>query len=115
MAGVLHDIIEDTQMTTAELTKMGCPESVIDALKLVTHPLFFNDDQYLEMIKEISDSKNQIAIDVKWADLTHNSDLSRTKNPNENDLKRQAKYLKAKEILKPFVSEYLLAESLSKL
>lgn len=107
MTGVLHDIVEDTEMTLAELTKMGCPESVTSALKLVSHPPLFNEEQYLEMVKEISDSKNQIAIDVKWADLTHNSDLSRLENPSESDIKRQQKYLKAKAILKPLISGYL--------
>lgn len=107
MAGILHDIVEDTQMTIEELTKMGCPDAVTSALKLVSHPPFFNEELYLEMVEEIADSKNQIAIDVKWADLTHNSDLGRTENPNDFDIKRQAKYLKAKEILKPFISDYL--------
>lgn len=115
MAGILHDIVEDTEMTLTELTRMGCPESVTVALKIVSHPPLFNEEQYLEMVKEIADSKNQIAIDVKWADLTHNSDMSRVENPNDYELKRQAKYLKAKEILKPFISEYLFVESSDKL
>ena len=109
MAGVLHDIVEDTEMTFEELLKMGCPESVVSALKLVSHPPLFNETQYLEMVQEIADSKNQIAIDVKWADLTHNTDITRIKNPKESDFKRLEKYLKAKEILRSVVSEYLLA------
>lgn len=108
IAGILHDIVKDTQMTLLELTKMGCPETITSALELVSHPPLFNEEQYLEMIKEIVNSKNQIAIDVKWADLTHNSDLSRIENRTESDIKRQAKYFKAKEILKPFISHYLL-------
>lgn len=107
MAGILHDIVEDTEMTLEELTNLGCPESVTSALKLVSHPPLFNEDQYLEMIKEIADSKNQIAIDVKWADLTHNTDRTRLPNPTTNDVQRWEKYGSAKEILKPFVSDYL--------
>lgn len=107
MAGILHDIVEDTPMTYEQLLVMGCPESVVSALKLVSHPPLSGEDQYLKMISEIAESKNQIAIDVKWADLTHNSDIRRIKRPKENDFKRVDKYLKAKKILEPFVSEYL--------
>lgn len=107
MAGILHDIVEDTPMTYEQLLTMGCPESVVSALKLVSHPPLSGEDQYLKMISEIAESKNQIAIDVKWADLTHNSDIRRIKRPKENDFKRVDKYLKAKKILEPFVSEYL--------
>jgi hypothetical protein len=77
---------------------------------LVTHPKNFGKtrEEYLRGIQKIADSGNQIAIDVKWADLTHNSDPSRTPDhPQKEDFERLEKYEEAKEILKPFISDYL--------
>ena len=36
--------------------------------------------------------QNPIALRVKIADMEHNSDISRIKNPTEKDLKRLEKY-----------------------
>lgn len=112
MTGVLHDIVEDTPMTFEKLRSLGCPETVIKAVELLTHknpqPTY---EEYMEDIKKIAESGNQIAIDVKWADLTHNSDLSRLKKITDRDKKRTQKYLGAKEILRPHVSSYLLVRA----
>ena len=35
--GLLHDIVEDTDMTFEQLSNLGFPNEVIDALKLLTH------------------------------------------------------------------------------
>ena len=109
MTGVLHDVVEDTSTTFEDLEKMGCPEDVIKALKLVTHPKDYRgtEAEYIGGIKAIVDSGNQLAIDVKYADLTHNSDMSRITSPQEEDSKRLEKYKKSMEILKPLVSDYL--------
>jgi hypothetical protein len=109
MVGVLHDSVEDTPLTLSELRKMGCPEEVIEAINLVTHPKDFDgtEESYFSLIRLIMDSGNQLAIDTKWADLTNNSDPKRLPNPTVNDLTRQEKYKKAKEMLKPLVSPYL--------
>lgn len=110
MTGVLHDVVEDTQLTFDDLVVRGCPPEVIEALRLVTHPEGFQntEEEYLKWIQTIAESGNQIAVDVKWADLTHNSDMGRIQNPAEKDLKRAEKYRKSMEILRPKVSPYLL-------
>jgi (p)ppGpp synthase/HD superfamily hydrolase len=109
MAGFLHDIVEDTPTTFNELVEMGCPESVIRAIRLVTHTKQHpTQEEYLEDIRRIANSGNQIAIDVKWADLTHNSDRSSIPNPEPSHFVRWEKYRQAKEMLKPVVSKYLL-------
>ena len=109
MTGVLHDSVEDTPTTIEELRGLGCPEAVLSAITLLTHknsePTL---DEYMEDIKTIAESDNQIAIDVKWADLTDHTTRTGIKNPTERDFRRWAKYEKAKEILKPHVSSYLL-------
>ena len=37
ITGLLHDSIEDSDLTIEELREKGCPESVLDALVLLTH------------------------------------------------------------------------------
>jgi len=112
MSAILHDVVEDhpDKYRFESLAQMGCPPTVIEALRLVTHPTTYTgtEEEYMTMIQAIAESGNQIAIDVKFKDLTHNSDLSRLPNPTEKDLKRVEKYRKSIELLRPKVSKYLL-------
>lgn len=109
MTGALHDIVEDTPTTIEELRGLGCPEVVLSAINLLTHknpeP---TREEYMADIQAVADSGNQLAVDAKWADLTNNTDRSRITNPTERDFHRWEKYAKAKEILRPHVSSYLL-------
>lgn len=90
IAALLHDVIEDTDYTMADLEKMGFPADVLEALELLTH----NDDTpYMEYVAKIKD--NPIAKAVKLADLEHNSDLSRLDFVDEKALKRREKYRQA--------------------
>ena len=91
---LLHDVIEDGEITFADLEKEGFHKEVIDALKLLTHE---EAVPYMEYIEEIK--KNPIAKAVKYADLMHNSDLSRLDVVDEKAEKRAEKYKKAMELL----------------
>lgn len=92
---LLHDVVEDANITFDRLSELGFTNEIIEALKLLTH-----DDSvpYMDYVKEIA--KNPIAKAVKLADLAHNSDLTRLDVVDEKALKRAEKYKQAIELLK---------------
>ena len=94
VVALLHDVVEDTPYTLADLAAMGFGKAILDALALLTH-----DDatDYMDYIRAIK--ANPIARDVKLAELKHNSDLSRLDAVNEKALARKAKYEQALALL----------------
>ena len=94
-AAVLHDVLEDTAITVADLEAAGFGESIITALKLLTRT---PDDDYMGYVKRLKN--NSIAKAVKLADLADNMDMSRIPSPTERDFARLEKYKRALEILK---------------
>ena len=95
VCALLHDVVEDTEMTFASLSEMGFPAAVIDVLTLLTHE---DDVPYMDYVKKIG--TNPIAKKVKIADLTHNSDMTRLDQIDEKALKRNAKYAEALRLLR---------------
>jgi len=97
---LLHDVVEDTDMTLKDLDLQGFPVEVIEALKCLTHE---NGVPYLgAYIHKIK--TNPLARKVKLADLRHNSDLTRLPPAKDKDEqqwreKRMRKYAIAIEIL----------------
>lgn len=69
MAGFLHDVIEDSDFTAQDLLNAGIPEAVVKAVQLLTHD---KNQPYFEYVQQIIDSRNPIALRVKYNDLTHN-------------------------------------------
>ena len=94
VVALLHDVVEDTDYTIADLTEMGFPKAITDAIGLMTHEKGVDYFEYVAAIKE-----NPIAKAVKIADLTHNSDLSRLDEVTEKALNRREKYQKALKML----------------
>lgn len=89
---LLHDVVEDTNVTLEELEKIF-PLKVTEAVKLLTRK---NDIEYLKYIESIKG--NCIATKVKLADLDHNLDSSRM--PKGKSIERLIdRYKKAKVIL----------------
>ena len=93
IVALLHDVVEDTDITFEELEK-EFSKTVIDALKLLTHD---KDTDYFEYIEKIK--SNPLAVKVKLADLKHNSDETRLENIIEKDIARNKKYVKAIKML----------------
>lgn len=69
-AALLHNVVEDCNITFEELTWLGFDDKAIKSLKLLTHD---NDTDYFEYIQNIS--TNPVSTSVKLVDLKHNSDL----------------------------------------
>ena len=94
VCALLHDVVEDTEYTLEDLSEMGFPPEVTEALRLLTHDPAV---PYFDYVKEIK--SNDIAKRVKLADLAHNSDLSRMDEIDEYALARTEKYRKARALL----------------
>ena len=93
IVAVLHDVVEDTNVTFEELEK-EFSSKVIDALKLLTHDKKIPYNEYILNLKE-----NPIAKKVKLADLMHNSDTTRLEHMTPKDIIRNKKYQNAIKIL----------------
>jgi (p)ppGpp synthase/HD superfamily hydrolase len=87
VAAMLHDTVEDTNMTLAGLKSWGFSEKVIELVEVLTHrkPLGETYQEYIDRIK-----LNKDAILIKLADLEHNSDATR-KGYSESLAKRYTK------------------------
>jgi len=70
--GLLHDLLEDTPATLAELRESGLSLEVIDAIEGLTKP---NEMNYSEYIVRLSG--NALAREVKLADLRDNYAIHR--------------------------------------
>ncbi len=94
VCALLHDVVEDTDITFENLSEMGFPKEVVDVLKLLTHE---ESIPYMEYVKKIS--TNPTAKKVKIADLRHNSDTTRLNLVDEKAKQRCEKYKQALDIL----------------
>lgn len=93
IVALLHDVVEDTDITFDELEKDFSIE-VVEILKLLTHD---KNVDYMEYVKAIK--KNPIAKKIKIADINHNSDETRLDEITDKDIERRNKYKKALEFL----------------
>ena len=96
VAGLLHDVVEDTGMTFDELLRLGVDETIVDALRLLTHT---DDMTYEEYVNRIATSGNDIAMHVKYNDLQHNLKRGRA----GGHYKQVAKHEKGLSIIEPHI------------
>jgi (p)ppGpp synthase/HD superfamily hydrolase len=72
LTALLHDIVEDTDITVGQLARFG--DEVVEAVALLTHA---KDEPYEDYVKRLA--SNRIASRVKLADLEDNTSPYRTK------------------------------------
>ena len=94
---VLHDVLEDCDVSSVELIKEGIPEYLVEKLEILCKG---KNEKYFDYIDRIKD--NSLTIKVKLSDLNDNMNLERLKKVTDTDLKRLEKYKKAKEILESY-------------
>ena len=94
VVALLHDVVEDTNITLENLRSMGFCEEVLTALALLTRK---KGVPYMDYIAAIAG--NQIARLVKIADLRHNMDVTRLNGVDEKTRQRLMKYQGALEFL----------------
>lgn len=100
MAAVLHDVIEDTPVTAADLSSRGCPSAVVDAVVALSHLPNEPQAEYLRRV-----AANPLAVTVKRADIADNlspARLARLDAATQDRLK--IKYARALGLLDEFVS-----------
>lgn len=94
IVAVLHDTIEDTDLTLDVLRRDGFSDEIVEAVDRLSRR---DDETYHEFILRIKE--NRLAARVKILDLQDNMDLTRIKKPSEKDQKRLAKYSRALDTL----------------
>lgn len=72
MAGLLHDVVEDTPVTLDDLRTAGYPSEVVDAVDSVTRR---QGETYMDMIRRAA--AHPLGRLVKLADNAHNGDEAR--------------------------------------
>jgi GTP diphosphokinase / guanosine-3',5'-bis(diphosphate) 3'-diphosphatase len=94
MAAILHDVVEDTDVTMEDLVAEGFPSVVLEAIEALTKL-----PGETRLAAAYRAALNPIARKVKLADNTDNMDLSRISHPTEKDWARLAEYKAVREIL----------------
>ena len=84
---VLHDVVEDCNVTYNDLYSIGMTDRVVLGVKALTKVGGQSRDEYLEAIKN-----NRDASLVKLQDLRHNTDIRRLKGVTQKDIERVQKY-----------------------
>ena len=97
IVALLHDVVEDTDVTIYDLMEQSFGIQIIEAIKCLIKDDGETYDAYIARVKA-----NDLARAVKIADIKHNMDLSRLHSISEEDLQRVKKYEEAlKSLSKP--------------
>lgn len=90
IVAILHDTIEDTNITPDYLIEEKFPQYIVDAVIALTKR---QKESYEEFIKRIT--CNSLATAVKIQDIKDNMDVSRLSDITSKDAERLNKYAKA--------------------
>jgi (p)ppGpp synthase/HD superfamily hydrolase len=95
IAALLHDVVEDSAITLADLRAAGLPEQAIATVEDLSKR---KGECYEDFIARLSG--NPVARKVKLADLEDNMNVGRLPELTPKDLERLAKYHRALRALK---------------
>jgi (p)ppGpp synthase/HD superfamily hydrolase len=90
LAGILHDVVEDGDVTLADLRRAGFPPSVVRLVDALSHR---DGESYEAYIRRAS--RNPVAARIKLRDLEDNLDLLRYELIHPRDVERFNRYLHA--------------------
>lgn len=103
ICAILHDVVEDTEITLEDLRREGFSEPVLEAIRVITK---IDGEDYHGYIERVA--RNPIARRVKLIDLSDNMDLSRLSRTDLSDIKRLEKYEKAKAYILEVMQEEVI-------
>lgn len=90
VAGILHDVVEDTRITFETLRGIGIPEDILDVLDHLTKR---DEEDYEEYIERTM--LHPVARRVKLRDLEDNMNIRRGEDVVTSDAERLSKYVRA--------------------
>lgn len=94
VVALLHDTIEDTEVTADYLRMQGFPEEIIEGVLSVTKR---EGETYEDFVRRAA--QNPLGKEVKRADLEDNMDIRRLREITDEDATRLRKYLRAWQFL----------------
>jgi len=92
---LLHDVIEDSNLTAQDLLNNGIPSNIVNAVQVLTKLSGESYENFIERVLE-----NKLASKIKKADIEDNINILRLNSINNQDLERIAKYHKSWQTLK---------------
>ncbi|HVU12392.1 MAG TPA: hypothetical protein VHD90_14005 [Phototrophicaceae bacterium] len=90
IVAVLHDVVEDSDVTLDDLRRLGYSEAIVTAIDCLSRRDGETYDEFIQRIKP-----NALAVRVKLGDLHDNMDLRRNATLDDKALERFQRYRKA--------------------
>ena len=88
--GVMHDVVEDTDVTLDDLANMGFSFRVVNGVDGMTKR---ENETYEDFVRRCATNEDSRL--AKIEDLKHNSDITRLKGIGKKDIERMEKYHRA--------------------
>ncbi len=94
IVAVMHDVLEDSDLTHDDLKKIGFSDAAIEAIDCLSKR---DNENYESFILRVSE--NNLARKIKIEDIIDNLNLTRLKKITDKDLQRIEKYHRALRVL----------------
>ena len=96
IVALLHDVVEDSDLTLSDLAQRGFDAPVLDAVDCLSRR---PDEEYARYISRVA--SNDVAREVKLSDLADNLANNRALPPTPENLARIVRYERAQRVLSP--------------